>query len=426
MEELNKIAFITLGCKVNQYESNAMAQKFINAGYKICSINEKPNIVIVNTCTVTNIADRKSRQTLRKIKEENPNSIIVATGCYVQVSKSELDNISEIDLSIGNVEKKDIVSILENFLKNKQSVTNIKDINLQKDYTEFGTITFSEKTRATIKIQDGCNNFCSYCLIPYARGRSRSRERNNIINEVKEIAKKGIKEIVLTGIHIGSYGLDFQNNYTLINLLEDLNTIDGIVRIRLGSLEPRIISEEFVKKLASLNKICNHFHLSLQSGCDSTLNRMNRKYNCNEFKLAVKLLRMYFKDVILTTDIIVGFPGETEEEFIETYNFLKEIKFYKMHVFKYSPRKGTIASKMPNQVIGSVKEERSKKLIELSNLYQNEYNKKYKTAPLEVLFEEKKGNLWSGYTTNYIRVEIESLDYLENKIITVQPNQIKT
>ena len=426
MEELNKIAFITLGCKVNQYESNAMAQKFINAGYKICSINEKPNIVIVNTCTVTNIADRKSRQTLRKIKEENPNSIIVATGCYVQVSKSEVDNISEIDLSIGNVEKKDIVSILENFLKNKQSVTNIKDINLQKDYTEFGTITFSEKTRATIKIQDGCNNFCSYCLIPYARGRSRSRERNNIINEVKEIAKKGIKEIVLTGIHIGSYGLDFQNNYTLINLLEDLNTIDGIVRIRLGSLEPRIISEEFVKKLASLNKICNHFHLSLQSGCDSTLNRMNRKYNCNEFKLAVKLLRMYFKDVILTTDIIVGFPGETEEEFIETYNFLKEIKFYKMHVFKYSPRKGTIASKMPNQVIGSVKEERSKKLIELSNLYQNEYNKKYKTAPLEVLFEEKKGNLWSGYTTNYIRVEIESLDYLENKIITVQPNQIKT
>ena len=287
--------------------------------------------------------------------------------------------MEEIDLSLGNVEKKDIITIVENYIKENNKFSKMIDVNQEKEFSEFGIITFSEKTRATIKIQDGCNNFCTYCLIPYARGRIRSRNKNNIIEEVAEIAKKGIKEIVITGIHIASYGKDFENNYRLIDLLEELNKIEGIQRIRLGSLEPTIVTEEFAIRLSKLEKICNHFHLSLQSGCDETLKRMNRKYTCDEFREVTKILRKYFEDVNLTTDIIVGFPGETEEEFNKTYEFLKEIKFYKMHIFKYSPREGTPAAKMPNQIDGNVKEQRSQKLIELSNQNQDEYDKKYIT-----------------------------------------------
>lgn len=290
---------------------------------------------------------------------------------------------------------------------------------MEKEFLEFGIITFSEKTRATIKVQDGCNNFCTYCLIPYARGRIRSRKRENIIKEVTEIAKKGIKEIVITGIHIASYGKDFENDYRLIDLLEDLNKIDGIKRIRLGSLEPSLITEEFAKRLSKLEKICNQFHLSLQSGCDETLKRMNRKYTCNEFREVAKTLRKYFKDVNLTTDIIVGFPGETEKEFEATYQFLKEIKFYKMHIFKYSPREGTLAAKMPNQIDGNIKENRSQKLIELSNRNQNEYDEKYINKEVEVLFEEEKEGIWHGYTKNYIKVCKKSSLNLENQLINV-------
>ena len=283
-----------------------------------------------------------------------------------------------------------------------------------------GEITFSEKTRATVKVQDGCNNFCTYCLIPYARGRIRSRKKENVIEEVKEIAKKGIKEIVITGIHIASYGKDFDSNYRLIDLLEDLDKIDGIERIRLGSLEPTIVTEEFAKRLSKLDSICNQFHLSLQSGCDDTLKRMNRKYSCEEFFTVTEILRKYFKDVNLTTDIIVGFPGETDEEFEKTYEFLSKIKFYKMHVFKYSPREGTLAAKMTNQVDGNVKEERSQKLIELSNRNEKEYNEKYIGKRVEVLFEEEKDGLWSGYTRNYVRVFTESGENLENRIKRVE------
>ena len=286
-------------------------------------------------------------------------------------------------------------------------------------------ITFSEKTRATVKIQDGCNNFCTYCLIPYARGRIRSRKKENVIDEVTKIAEKGIKEIVITGIHIASYGKDFQNNYRLIDLLEDLDKIKGIQRIRLGSLEPTIITEEFAKRLSKLNTICNQFHLSLQSGCDETLKRMNRKYSCEEFERVTEILRKYFKDVNLTTDIIVGFPGETKKEFEKTYEFLERIKFYKMHIFKYSPRAGTIAAKMTNQIDGNIKEERSQKLIELSNKNEKEYNEKYIGKEVEVLFEEKKNGLWSGYTKNYIKVYCESEENLENKIINVVPLEPK-
>lgn len=398
-----------------------MAQKFIEKGYKICELTENPDVVVVNTCTVTNIADRKSRQVLRKVKEENQQSIIVAVGCYVQVAKETVNNMKEIDLCLGNVEKKDIVEKVEEYMKkNQKENTKIFDVNKETEFQEMGAITFSEKTRATVKVQDGCNNFCTYCLIPYARGRIRSRKKENVIEEVKEIAKKGIKEIVITGIHIASYGKDFDSNYRLIDLLEDLDKIDGIERIRLGSLEPTIVTEEFAKRLSKLDSICNQFHLSLQSGCDDTLKRMNRKYSCEEFFTVTEILRKYFKDVNLTTDIIVGFPGETDEEFEKTYEFLSKIKFYKMHVFKYSPREGTLAAKMTNQVDGNVKEERSQKLIELSNRNEKEYNEKYIGKRVEVLFEEEKDGLWSGYTRNYVRVFTESGENLENRIKRVE------
>ena len=323
-----KVAFLTLGCKTNQYETNAMAQKFIEEGYEVCEMDENPDIAIINTCTVTNIADRKSRQHLRKVKQDNPNAIVVAVGCYAQVAKDKLESMQEVNIVLGNSEKKDIIKYIEQYINLKKN-EEVNDISKQKDFDEFGCITYTEKTRATIKIQDGCNNFCTYCLIPYARGRIRSREKENVIEEVTKISKKGIKEIVLTGIHIASYGKDFDNGYMLIDLLEDLNKIEGIERIRLGSLEPTIITDEFVQRLKRLDKICNHFHLSLQSGCDETLKRMNRKYTTEEFRDVVNRLRENFQNVNLTTDIIVGFPGETEEEFDKTYEILKEIAFYK-------------------------------------------------------------------------------------------------
>ena len=398
-----------------------MAQKFLESGYEICGLDEHPNVVIVNTCTVTNIADRKSRQVLRKVKEENPESIIVSVGCYVQVAKEKVNEMKEIDLCLGNVEKKDIVSKVEECIKkNQKENIEIFDVNKETEFQEMGLITFSEKTRATVKVQDGCNNFCTYCLIPYARGRIRSRKKENVIEEVKQIAKKGIKEIVITGIHIASYGKDFDGNYRLIDLLEDLDKIEGIQRIRLGSLEPTIITEDFASRLSKLDSICNQFHLSLQSGCDDTLKRMNRKYSCDEFENVTKILRKYFEDVNLTTDIIVGFPGETNEEFEKTYEFLSKIKFYKMHIFKYSPREGTLAAKMTNQVDGNIKEERSQKLIELSNKNEKEYNEKYIGKSVEVLFEEEKDGLWSGYTKNYVRVFFQSEENLENRIQMIE------
>ena len=398
-----------------------MAQKFLENGYEICELEENPNVVVVNTCTVTNIADRKSRQVLRKVKEENPQSIIVAVGCYVQVAKETVENMKEIDLCLGNVEKKDIVKKVEEYMKkNQKENIEIIDVNKETEFQEMGAITFSEKTRATVKVQDGCNNFCTYCLIPFARGRIRSRKKENVIEEVKKIAEKGIKEIVITGIHIASYGKDFDNNYRLIDLLEDLDKIDGIERIRLGSLEPTIVTKEFAERLSKLDSICNQFHLSLQSGCDETLKRMNRKYSCDEFFKVTEILREYFKDVNLTTDIIVGFPGETNEEFESTYEFLSKIKFYKMHIFKYSPREGTLAAKMTNQIDGNIKEERSQKLIELSNKNEREYNEKYIGKRVEVLFEEEKDGLWSGYTKNYVRVFAESDENLENRLKKIE------
>lgn len=415
-----RVAFVSLGCKVNQYETNAMSQEFIKAGYEVKDFTDVADVYIVNTCTVTNIADRKSRQMLRRVKEVNPEAVLVATGCYAQVGKEELEKIDDIDLIIGNNEKKDVVQIIEEYQKEKN--TFISDVMHQKEYVEFGTTTYTEKTRAVVKIQDGCDRFCSYCIIPYARGRVRSRKLENIVSEVEQIVDNGIQEIVITGIHIASYGKDFNYEITLIDLLEELNKIKGLKRIRLGSIEPTIITEDFVARLAKLEKICDHFHLSLQSGCDETLKRMNRRYTCDEFENGTKLLRKVFPNAALTTDIIVGFPGETDEEFNKTYEFLKRIAFYKMHIFKYSQRKGTKAAVMPNQIDGSVKEERSKILLKLSDENEEMYNSKYVGKTVEVLFEEKDGDYYKGHTTNYIEVYAKG-ENLEKLICSVKVSE---
>ena len=418
---MKKVSFYTLGCKVNQYETNGMMQKFKEAGYEIVDINEgTSDICIINTCTVTNMSDRKSRHALRRIKEKNPKSIIVATGCYAQVAKKELEKMEEIDIVIGNDEKKDAVDFVKHFLEDKDRIIDIREIDKQKEFVDMGQITYTEKTRAVIKVQDGCNQFCTYCIIPYARGRVRSRKLESVIREIKGIASEGIQEVVITGIHVASYGKDFNKKDGLIELLEEINKIDGIRRIRLGSLEPQIITDEFIERLVKLEKICHHFHLSLQSGCDDTLKRMNRKYNTKIFREIVTRLRRAYDDVMLTTDIIVGFPGETEEEFEKTYNFLKEVKFYKMHVFPYSPRKGTVAEKMQNQIDGNTKEIRSKKLIDLSNENQKEYNMDYIGKEVEVLFEEREGEYCKGHTQNYIVVKYKTEEELENQIKQVK------
>ena len=397
-----------------------MAEQFIDNNYKVVDFEEFADVYIINTCTVTNMSDRKSRQIIRRAKQINPDSILVATGCYAQTAQEELEQIADIDLIVGNTEKKDIVKIVEKYGDNRDSGrVKISDINKQKEFVDFGSVTYTEKTRAVIKVQDGCNNFCSYCIIPYAKGRARSRKLESVVKEITEIAANGIKEVVITGIHVASYGIDFDNNTRLIDLLEAIQKIDGIERIRLGSLEPNIITEEFVNRLKKVTKMCDHFHLSLQSGCDETLKRMNRKYTAQAFEKEVNLLRRTFPDVALTTDVIVGFPGETEEEFNETYKYLSKIRFAKLHVFKYSPRKGTVAAKMKNQIDSAVKEKRSHKLIELSNECEIEFLDRYIGKKVKVLFEKQDGKYIKGHTTNYLVVKVKE-EKLENQIKEVK------
>ena len=392
-----------------------MSQKFIENGYEIADFEGFADIYVVNTCTVTNMSDKKSRQIIRRAKHNNPNAILVVVGCYAQVAKEKLEQIEEVDIVLGNNEKKNIVELVENY--NKPTVT---DVMHQKEFVELGTTTYTEKTRAVIKVQDGCDRFCSYCIIPYARGRVRSRKIENVVEEVTKIAREGIKEVVITGIHIASYGKDFNNEITLIDLLEAINKIDGIERIRLGSIEPTIITEEFLERLTKLEKICDHFHLSLQSGCDETLKRMNRKYTTQEFEKIVNLLRKAYPEVALTTDIIVGFPAETEEEFNKTYEFLSKIKFMKMHIFKYSQRNGTKAATMEEQIDGNVKEERSNKLIKLSDDNEKEFMKKYVGKQVDVLFEQSTEKYTEGHTKNYMLVKVPMNVKLENTIKTVK------
>ncbi len=343
-------------------------------------------------------------------------------GCYAEVAKEEIEKIGEVDLVLGNHQKANIDRYIESYFEGKE----LKDKAIENYFYDFGSITYTEKTRAVIKVQDGCNNFCSYCIIPYARGRICSRKPESVLEEIDKIANKGIKEVVITGIQVSSYGKDFDNNYRLIDLLEEINKIRGIERIRLGSLEPVIITDEFCARISKIEKLCHHFHLSLQSGCDKTLKEMNRKYTISDFEKVVQRLRNLYEDLILTTDIIVGFPNETDEDFEITYNFLKKIKFYKMHVFKYSQRKGTVAAKMKNQISSDEKEKRSKKLLELSVLNEQHYLKKYLNKEVKVLFEESDGEFLKGHTGNYILVKAKVDDTKLNEIVSVKVTSVET
>lgn len=420
MVSKRKVAFYTLGCKVNQYETNSMMEEFINAGYELVDYESFADVYVVNTCTVTNMSDRKSRQILRRAKEINNESVLCAVGCYAQVAKSELEKIDDIDLILGTNDKRNIVQKVEECLANHAKLSEVSDVMAERKYVEWETVAYTDKARAEVKVEDGCDRYCTYCIIPYARGPVRSRRIEDVCEEVKRIVSTGIKEVVITGIHISSYGKDLPGKPRLIELLEKVNDIDGVERIRLGSLEPLIIDDEFVSRIKVLSKVCNHYHLSLQSGCDATLERMNRRYRTEEFREIVKRLRDNISEVALTTDVIVGFPGETDEEFNQTYNFLNEIKFSKMHVFKYSQRRGTKAEKFPNQVDGKVKEERSNALIEMSNKNEEEFAKQYLGKEVEVLFEREH----DGHTTNYLEVESEE-SHTPNEISKVKVKKVE-
>lgn len=419
---MKKAALHNLGCKVNAYETEAMQHLLEEAGYEIVPFTQKADVYVINTCSVTNMADRKSRQMLHKAKKNNPDSIVVAAGCYVQTSEKEVLNDLSVDIVIGNDRKHDLVRLLEEYSLDSVNDT-VDDINDGKhDFEELFIDQTKEHTRAFIKVQDGCNQFCSYCIIPYARGRVRSRRFENVIAEVERLAANGFKEVVLTGIHLSSYGVDFEEATGLLELIQAVNAVKGIERIRLGSLEPKIVTEHFASELSKLDKICPHFHLSLQSGCDATLKRMNRKYTTKEYERGCELLRKYFVHPAITTDVIVGFPGETEEEFEQTEAYLKHIHFYEMHIFKYSKRKGTRAAVMPDQIDEQIKAARSEKLIALGHDMSKEFRKFYIGKNEEVLFEEKAvigdKEYFVGYTKEYVKVAKETAENLENQIVS--------
>lgn len=419
---MKKAALHNLGCKVNAYETEAMQHLLEEAGYEIVPFTQKADVYVINTCSVTNMADRKSRQMLHKAKKNNPDSIVVAAGCYVQTSEKEVLNDLSVDIVIGNDRKHDLVRLLEEYSLDSVNDT-VDDINDGKhDFEELFIDQTKEHTRAFIKVQDGCNQFCSYCIIPYARGRVRSRRFENVIAEVERLAANGFKEVVLTGIHLSSYGVDFEEATGLLELIQAVNAVKGIERIRLGSLEPKIVTEHFASELSKLDKICPHFHLSLQSGCDSTLKRMNRKYTTKEYESGCELLRKYFVHPAITTDVIVGFPGETEEEFAQTKAYLERIHFYEMHIFKYSKRKGTRAAVMPDQIDEQIKAARSEKLIALGHDMSEEFRKFYIGKNEEVLFEEKAvigdKEYFVGYTKEYVKVAKETDENLENQIVS--------
>jgi len=432
-------AFLTLGCKVNSYETEAIRGMFEAAGYETVDFKEVADVYVVNTCTVTNIADRKSRQMLHQARKRNSDAVIVAVGCYVQAKEEELLHDSSVDLVIGNNRKSEIVNLVEHYLSEKDKDNNkiVVDIGKEKDYEELSIISGMERTRAFIKIQDGCNRFCSYCIIPYVRGRVRSRNEEDIIKEIRKLADSGYKEFVLTGIHISSYGSD-RLNYTedgykempLAKLIKAISGIPGVERIRLGSLEPGIITEAFVKGIAGIRQFCPHFHLSLQSGSNTVLMRMNRKYTCEEYENKVELIRKYFEIPAFTTDVIVGFPGETDEEFRETLDFVQRIGFSHIHVFKYSKREGTKAAKMPNQIPEEIKHQRSNELISVAKKMSMDYKALFLGRIEKILFEEEAeidGNIYQiGHNERYQKFALSSGENLINRIIPVKAEKMLT
>ena len=424
----NKVALHNLGCKVNAYEIEAMQQLLEEAGYEIVPFEPGADIYVINTCTVTNIADRKSRQMLHKAKKMNPEAIVVATGCYVQTGGEKLEKVEAIDLVLGNNQKINIVEALAEYAENKPGHgSHVIKINQTKEYEELSIDHTAEHVRAYIKVQDGCNQFCTYCIIPYARGRVRSRNIESVLKEVRALAEKGYKEVVLTGIHLSSYGVDFpeEKKETLLSLIRAVHEIEGIRRIRLGSLEPGIVTREFAEGIAALPKVCPHFHLSLQSGCDETLERMNRRYRSGEYRERCELLREVYGNPALTTDVIVGFPQESEEEFRKSYDFVDSIRFYETHIFKYSRRQGTKAAAMDGQLTEAEKSFRSEKMIELHHRHAGDYEKSMLGKNLEVLIEEeytKDGRTWYlGHSREYIKTAVpKSEAYGVNDIVIVK------
>ena len=418
-----KVALHNLGCKVNAYETEAMQELLEQKGYEIVPFKEGADVYVINTCTVTNMADRKSRQMIHRAKKMNPEAIVVAAGCYVQ-AKEQSGEVDEcIDVVIGNNKKKDLIEILEQYQEKRQGVKKaVIDINHTKEYEEMHLSKTAEHTRAYIKVQDGCNQFCTYCIIPFARGRVRSRAKVDVIREVKDLAANGYQEVVLTGIHLSSYGVDLDGE-DLLSLILAVHEIDGIKRIRLGSLEPRIITEEFVKTISGLDKMCPHFHLSLQSGCNATLGRMNRRYNAEEYYEKCQLLRKYLGNPALTTDVIVGFPGETEEEFAQSKAFVDKVNFYETHIFKYSKRAGTKAAVMENQVPEQVKTVRSNVLLKLDKIKREAYEENWLGKTVEVLMEESiqiDGKAYQvGHTKEYVKVAVATDVNLQNKLVSV-------
>lgn len=421
---MKKVALHNLGCKVNAYETEAMQEMLEHAGYEIVPFQEGADIYVINTCTVTNIADRKSRQMLHRARKMNPDAVVVAAGCYVQAQAEKQVIDPCIDIVLGNNKKQDLLTALQAYEEAHGDLREVIDINHTKEYENLHLTKQGEHTRAYIKVQDGCNQFCSYCIIPYARGRVRSRAKEDVVAEVTDLAKNGYQEVVLTGIHLSSYGIDFENEDNLLSLIRAVHEIEGIKRIRLGSLEPRIITEEFVQAIAALPKMCPHFHLSLQSGCNETLKRMNRRYTSEEFYEKCEILRKYFEKPALTTDVIVGFPQETEEEVETTYEFLKKICFYETHIFKYSKREGTKAAVMQGQIPEQIKAKRSARLIELGEKNRRAYEESFLGKTVEVLVEEKSDvngkEMWTGHTKEYMKIALESEKNLQNCILNVQ------
>lgn len=424
---MKKAALHNLGCKVNAYETEAMQEMLEQAGYEIVPFREGADIYIINTCTVTNIADRKSRQMLHRARKMNPNAIVVAAGCYVQAQAEKQEVDPCIDIVLGNNRKKDLIAVLEEYQQKKaegECLEEVEDISRTKDYEPLSLTKPGDHTRAYIKVQDGCNQFCTYCIIPYARGRVRSREVEDVIREVRALAENGYREVVLTGIHLSSYGIDFDGERHLLELIRAVHEVEGIRRIRLGSLEPGIITEEFAEALAALPKMCPHFHLSLQSGCDATLKRMNRRYTSGEYYEKCRILRKYFDRPALTTDVIVGFPGETEEEFRQSMEFVDKVDFYETHIFKYSRREGTKAAVMENQVSEQVKAQRSALMISLGEKKRRAYEESFVGSEVEVLVEEPDvidgRKVQTGHTKEYIKVALESGEDLRNQIVKVR------
>ncbi len=421
---MKRVALHSLGCKVNAYETEAMTQLFAKRGYEIVPFTEEADIYVINTCTVTNMADRKSRQMLHRARKQNPKALVVAAGCYVQADSRRAKEDEAVDLIIGNNRKNNVVDLVEQYAKGQEALI---DIGHTGEYEPMEIEATAEHTRAYVKVQDGCNQFCSYCLIPYVRGRVRSRKLQDVAQEVKRLAKNGYKEIVLTGIHLSSYGTDLEEKTGLSHLIDAVHRIEGVERIRLGSLEPRIITEEFVSFLASREKVCPHFHLSLQSGCDGVLARMNRHYTTEEYEQKCTLLRQYFGNPAITTDVIVGFPGETDEEFETTVAFLQKLQLYEAHIFKYSRRKGTVADAMEGQVAEEIKTERSARLLALAKASSEAYRKQFVGKMVSVLFEEKEEvngvSCWVGHTMEYVKAAVPVEGPLANCIRRVVGQQ---